>query len=270
MSTCVGEIANALHYGPTPVPEAVARCEELLATEVTNRYGSANVGAFLGGLVAQLGEFEHGRDLVASAREIYDELGHELAHGTFSGVLGDVELLADDPVAAEVVLRWLCADFAEKRAYSRLASRAGDLAEALYRQGRFDEAAEWTEAAERHSAADDLDARILWMPVAAKIAARREDFSSAMELGHEAVALAASGDALNRSAKACVDLAEVLQLSGQERRARQELESALSLYERKCNAVEASRVRALLRHDCCMTTERPGAPGPFVEWCRGS
>jgi tetratricopeptide (TPR) repeat protein len=246
ISTCVGEIANAMYYGPTPVPEAVARCEELLATEVTNRYGGANVGAFLGGLLAQLGDFDGARSLVASARTTYDELGHELAHGTFSGVFGDVELLADDPIAAEAVLRSFCADFANTRAYSHLASKAGDLAEALYRQGRLDEAAEWTEAAERHSAADDVDARVLWMPVAAKLAARREDFTRAAEVGREAVALAASGDALNRSAKARVDLAEVLQLSGQEKGARQELESALALYERKANAVEATRVQTLL------------------------
>jgi DNA-binding SARP family transcriptional activator len=246
LSTCAGEIANALYYGPRPVPEAAARCEELLATEVTLRYGHANVGAFLGGLVAQLGDFDRARDLVAAAMTAYDELGHELSHSTFSGVPGDLELLAGDSVAAERVLRRLCADFAAKRAYSRLASRSGDLAEALYRQDRIEEAAEWVETAERHTASDDLDAKVLWMPVAAKIAARRQDFSSARRLGHDAVTIAEEGDALNRTAKARLDLAEVLQLSGERERATQELESALSLYERKGNVVEAARVQALL------------------------
>jgi DNA-binding SARP family transcriptional activator len=246
VSTCIGEIANALYYGPTPAPEAVARCEELIASEVTNRYAIANVGAFLGGLVAQLGDLDRARDLVASAKATYDELGHELAHATFSSVPGDVELLADDPVAAEAGLRRLCAELAGRSAYSRLASRAGDLAEALYRQARFDEASEWVETAQRHSASDDVDARILWMPVAAKIAAQHGGFSKATELGREAVTLAASGDALNRSAKTRVDLAEVLQLCGQDERARQELESALSLYERKANAIETARLEAVL------------------------
>jgi DNA-binding SARP family transcriptional activator/tetratricopeptide (TPR) repeat protein len=246
VSTCVGEIANALYYGPTPVPEAVARCEELLATEVANQYGEANVGAFLGGLVAQEGDIDRARELIASARATYEDLGHGLAQGTFSGVLGDVELLADDLVAAETVLRWMCDEFAERRAYSRLASKAGDLAEALYRQERLDEAAEWVETAEKHSALDDLDARVLWMPVAAKVMARRGDFDAALSLGRDAVALAASGDALNRTAKAIVDMAEVLRLSGQDELARKELESALSLYERKVNAVGVSHVQGLL------------------------
>ncbi len=246
VSTCVGEIANALYYGPTPVPEAVARCEEMIATEATNRYGEANVGAFLGGLVAQAGDIDRARGLVSSAISIYDELGHELAHGTFSSVPSDVELLADDVVAAENGLRRVCTYFADKGAYSRLASRAGDLAEALYRQNRLDEAAEWTQTAERHTASDDVDARILWMPVAAKIAARRGAFDGAIELGSEAVSLARSGDALNRTAKAHVDLAEVRRLAGEDELERTELESALLLYESKANTVEASRVQALL------------------------
>ena len=84
------------------------------------------------------------------------------------------------------------------------------------------------------------------MPVAAKIAAQRKDFARATALGRDAVALAASGDALNRTAKALGDLAEVLRLSGQEDLARHELASALSLYERKGNVVEATRVQARL------------------------
>ena len=246
-STCIGEIANALYSGPTPVREAVTRCEELLATEVTNQYGHANVSAFLGGLVAQVGEVGRARELVASARTTYDELGHRLAYGTFSAVPGDLELLADDPRAAEAVLDELCSSFEAMRAYSRLASRAGDLAEALYRQGRFEEATQSVETARRHSASDDLDAKILWMPVAAKLAALREDFKGAIAIGREAARLAASGDALNRTAKAYADLAEVFRLAGQEGPWRRELASALSLYEAKGNEVEAARVDLLLR-----------------------
>jgi ATP/maltotriose-dependent transcriptional regulator MalT len=224
----------------------VARCEELVAAYITQRYGQANVDAFLGGLVAQLGDFDRARALITSARATYDELGNELAHATFSGVPADVELLADDPVAAEAMLRKLCTDLAGTRSFSRLASRAGDLAEALYRQGRVDEAAEWAYTAEMYSASDDLDARVLWMPVAAKLAAHGGDFARAAEIGRDAVVLAESGDALNRTARAYADLAEVYKLAGKEEVARQHLESAFSLYEAKANVVEASRVQALL------------------------
>ncbi len=246
LSTCVGEIANALYYGPTPVVDAIRRCEELLAEEAANRYAEANVAAFLGGLVAQVGDFDRARGFVATALAAYDDLGHSVAHGTFSGVPADVELIAGDARAAEELLRRLCADFVKQRAFSRLASRAGDLAEALYRQDRLDEAAEWVAEAERHTASDDVDAKVLWMPVAAKLAARCQDFGRAMRLGYEAVSIAESGDALNRTARAKLDLAEVLALTDRPERARRERESSLALYERKGNVVEAARVRALL------------------------
>ena len=45
-SLCAGEIANALYYGPSPVAEAIDRCESLLRTEVTTRFGRANVERF--------------------------------------------------------------------------------------------------------------------------------------------------------------------------------------------------------------------------------
>jgi class 3 adenylate cyclase len=246
LSTCVGEIANALYYGPTPVPVAAARCEELLEMEATNRYGEANVGAFLGGLVAQQGDFDRARELVGSAAATYEELGQRLAHGTFSGVPGDVELLADDPEAAEGVLRKICAYLVEIRAFSRLASKAGDLAEALYCQDRLDEAAEWIEIGQKHTAVDDLDAKVLWMPVAAKLAARRGEVAAATTLGRDAVAIATGGDALNRSAKARVDLAEVFRLADSHDLARHELETARSLYELKGNLVQVGRLQALL------------------------
>ena len=92
--------------------------------------------------------------------------GKSASAATFSAaILGDVEFLAGDAIAAEATLRWLCGELEQTRGFSHLASRAGDLAEALYRLARFDEASAWIDVAERHSAADDVDARVLWMPV---------------------------------------------------------------------------------------------------------
>ena len=42
-STCVGEIATAIYYGPTPVSEAIQRCDELLRDEVADHFGEALV-----------------------------------------------------------------------------------------------------------------------------------------------------------------------------------------------------------------------------------
>ncbi len=245
-ATCLGEIANALYYGPTPAPAAIERCTALLHVERPGRLGHAFVDSFLGGLVAQSGDFDQARSLVRSARAAFDELGHRASAVTVSGtVIGDVELLADDAAVAEETLRWVCHELLETRAFSHLASRAGDLAEALYRQGRYDEAAEWVATAEPYSAEDDLDARLLWMPVRAKLTARRGDVDEALAIASRAVDLVEATDATNRRAAIQADLAEVLLLAGRVGDARDALARAVSLYEEKGNVAGAARVRAL-------------------------
>jgi DNA-binding SARP family transcriptional activator len=246
-SMAAGELANCLYYGPTQVPKAIERCEELLHGEATARLGQANVQAYLGGLVAQGGDFTRAREHIASARATYDELGQRASRATFAGVvLGDVELLADDAVAAEATFRWVCDELEGAELYSRLASRAGDLAEALYRQGRFDEAADWVLIGESHSARDDIDARLLWMPVSAKIAAQRGDVDEALAIASEAVALASTTDGLNRRAAMHMDLAEVLALAGRADDASAAFSIAMELFELKGNLVGAARARQFL------------------------
>jgi DNA-binding SARP family transcriptional activator/tetratricopeptide (TPR) repeat protein len=247
VSTPVGEIANALYYGPTPVADAIERCQELIRSENLDRNGLANVDVCMGGLVAQTGDFDQARALIASARATYEDLGQRAFAATHgAAILGDVELLAGDPVSAVATLCWLCGELERARAYSHLASRAGDLAEALYVLGRVGEASEWAHVAERHSAADDVDARVLWMPVRAKLFACEGAFEQAAALAHDAVELAGTSDALNRTAKTHRDLGEVLVLAARPSEARSAYASAVELYEAKGNVVGAGRVSALL------------------------
>jgi len=245
-STAAGALGNALYYGPTSVPAAIARCEELLSS-VGTVHGRANVNVFLGGLVAQRGDFRAARELIQSARSAYEELGHQASALTYSGaILGDIYLLEADDAAGEETFRWVCEELERTYAYSHLASRAGDLAEALYRLGRLDEAAEWVEIAERHSAADDVDARLLWMPVRAKIAAQRGDLGAALRVVAEAARLSEATDALNRRAAIQLDLAEVASLAGRPSDATTALRRAVDLFETKGNLVGVALARSRL------------------------
>jgi tetratricopeptide (TPR) repeat protein len=247
VSTAVGEIASALYYGPVPVADAIDRCEELLRTETLDLYGRANLEVFLGGQLAQTGDFERARTLIASASAAYDGLGQQTSGAILSGMVrGDVDLLARDDDSAESGLRWLCRELERTHAHSHLASVAGSLAEALYRLERLDDALQWTEVGERHSAPDDVDARVLWMPVRAKTLARLGAVEEAAALAGEAVELAKTTDTSNRHAKTERDRGEVLALAGRPRDARVAFGSALALYEAKGNAVEERRVRVLL------------------------
>jgi DNA-binding SARP family transcriptional activator len=244
-AAAAGELANALYYGPTPVPAAIERCEELLRSGADNRHGRANVGVFLGGLLGQTGAFEAARELIESARSTYEELGHRASAATTSAaILGDLYLLESEAVAAEATFRWVCEELERTYAYSHLASRAGDLAEALYRQERIDEAADWVAVAESHSAVDDLDARLLWMPVQAKIAARRGDLDEALALASNVVQISEETDGLNRRAAVQMDLGEVALLAGRASLARVAFERALGLFEKKGNVVGVALARS--------------------------
>jgi tetratricopeptide (TPR) repeat protein len=244
-STCLGEIANAIYHGPTPVSDAIRRCVELLQDEPLDRAGRANVEVFLGGLVAQRGDFEEARGLVASAKTTYQALGQMTAARVADAMLGEVEALAGNLIAATETLSDVCAELERLHAFSQLASVAGDLSAVLYAQDRLDEASKWAGVAEMHSAADDLDARALWMPVRAKLNARLGSFDDAEVIIEQAIALTDRSDALNRRARASRDLGEILRLGGRLEHATVALDRATVLFERKGNVVGAAEVRSL-------------------------
>jgi DNA-binding SARP family transcriptional activator/tetratricopeptide (TPR) repeat protein len=246
-STAIGEIANALYFGPTPVPAAIERCQSLLATEGIDRFGTANVESYLAGLVAQTGDADRAGALLASAAVGYEELGQRTSSATFRGAIaGDVHLLAGDAAAAVTELRSVCDELERTHAYSHLASAAGALAAAFYRADLPDEAFEWTEIAERHAAPDDLDALVLWMPVRAKLLAHTKAHEEAVSLACEAIRLAETTDGLNRRAQAVRDSGEVQALAGRHDSAHSAYRIAAELFEAKGNVVEAVRTRSLL------------------------
>src|SRR5262249_13047607 len=103
-AACLGDLAAALYYGPTQVAAAARRCPALV--EGAELAGEANVRVFLAGLEAMRERFTEARRLVDRAETLYDDLGEPaLAHGNCGTVRGQIELLADDPVAAEDALR---------------------------------------------------------------------------------------------------------------------------------------------------------------------
>jgi DNA-binding SARP family transcriptional activator len=125
VSTCLGEIAAALYYGPARVGRASARCRQLLDEETATAAGRAGVLAFLGGLMAMTGEFGEARALLAEAAETYAELGMTGAAAVAVGsVEGDVELLAGEPAAAERALTEACLTLERLDLRSQLATRA--------------------------------------------------------------------------------------------------------------------------------------------------
>jgi hypothetical protein len=245
-TTCVGQIAAALYWGPTPVRSAIQRCSALLDVEASGRFERAAVVPYLGGLHAQEGRFAEGRELVAEAERTYADLGSPGAGVHCGTVRADIELLAGDFGAAEQTLRDQCAYLESVGDRAHLAVRAAKLAEALYRQEQFDEAEEWAALSRANAASDDRSCTVILGLVEAKLRAWRGEGSQARRLADETVRLAAGTDGLNLLAAAHVGRAEVLRAIDLESDAQGSLHEAVALFERKGNSVAATRARELL------------------------
>jgi tetratricopeptide (TPR) repeat protein len=246
-STCLNEYAGALYYGPRPVGDAIELCEQLLRDHPDDRASEANVVLWMGGLEAMRARFDEARSLVDRASRIYEELGQTLGTGVYCRMLlGSIEMLAGRPAIAEDALRRSCEVASELHEFSILASRAAELADALYRQGRYEEAEDWARTSREHAADDDLDAQSSWRSVTAKLEAQRGDFAEAKLHAHEAVQLIEKTDAVSHHASILADRAEVLRAADEEEVAREDLRKALVLFELKGNTVAAGRARSLL------------------------
>jgi DNA-binding SARP family transcriptional activator/tetratricopeptide (TPR) repeat protein len=242
-SGCLALVTTALHMGPTPVTEAIATCQEMLAG--ADPGGQANVLSGLAGLVAMTGRFTEARSLLTRARGLFQELGQTVADtGGFFGPR--VEMLAGDATAAERLLRERCAVSRRNGDRAGLAAGAADLADVLLVLGRHGEAERWCSLAEQTGAHDDVWTQVGWRAARLKLLAHGGDLVAAEALAREAVALVEPSDALNDRAKAFLDLAEILGLGGRTDEAREAVEEALALFGRKENVAGASRAESRL------------------------
>ena len=240
--TCLGQIAAALYYGPAPVSRAVNRCEELLLEEGAGPIGRANVGRYLGGLLAMTGAVDRGRELVTDAAAAFDDLGQTGAAQYCDALLADIALLAGDMPTARQALEAFCAYCQESGDFGLLATSASSLAEAHYLDGDYEAAGHWVAIAREHVATNDLLAQIAWRSVWAKLLAR-EGQAGADEMSEETVTRAQATDALNARAAAVMARAEVLRLMERPSDANETVAQALALYEQKGNVAAAARTR---------------------------
>jgi tetratricopeptide (TPR) repeat protein len=127
-----------------------------------------------------------------------------------------------------------------------LSSATSKLADAVYAQGRLEEAERLTQEAQGLATADDTDAQIRWRTIKAKLLARRGQFQAAQRLADEAVALVSQTGWGSLTGEVLVGKAEVSQLAGMVNEAEDSLQQALKLYESRRAEPLAKRTRALL------------------------
>jgi class 3 adenylate cyclase/tetratricopeptide (TPR) repeat protein len=236
--------AVAALHGPTPVPEAIRRCEEIASEVRGDRRTQGVVTSTLAALLAMRGDFERARSLTREARALLADLGPTVVGATTSLESVWVERLAGDLAAAERELR------RDYESLTRLGERyflstvAGELARVLYAQGRHDEAEQMSRHTQDLADSDDIASQTLWRTVQAKLLARKGNGDGALILIGEAINLLERTDAILAQAETLADLAEVLRESRRPDDADGVLEDAIALFEVKGNLVAAEALRA--------------------------
>jgi tetratricopeptide (TPR) repeat protein len=236
--------AAAAVFGPMPVPEAIDLCQELHEQVRSSPVVLASVLHALSSLHAMKGDFEEARRLLDAGDEILGELGG--LHAAVSQEEALVEMLAGQPQAAEERLRTGYERLEKMGEKALLATTAAMLAQAVYAQGRHDEAEELCRASEEAAAANDLSAQVTWRGVCAKLRAEQGLADEAEALAREAVRLAEPTDFLTIRADALLDLAAVLRHGGRSSEADESIRAALELYKEKGDVVSAERARSQL------------------------
>jgi class 3 adenylate cyclase/tetratricopeptide (TPR) repeat protein len=241
---CRGQV-----FGPTPVVEALARLEEMRPRAEGNGKLEVSILENRARLEAMRGRFDASREVLSQARALALDHGLEVVQASrVATSAGFVSLLAGDAAAAERELRPACERLEEVGELGYLASAVPLLLEALFKQGRDEEALQLTERwrPERLTVREDVDAQVGWRRMRAKLLARRGEVEEAKRLAREATALATRTDYLDLRGQTSADLAEVLQLAGDSQGSAAACEESIQLYEQKGNTVAAMSARSRL------------------------
>jgi tetratricopeptide (TPR) repeat protein len=236
-------LAAAAYRGPTAVDDAIDRCNVLLAEAGTPVWESF-ILPFIAALRAMGGEFDLARERLAEAREGRREFADTGTLVTsWAALAGEVELLAGQPQRAEEILSEACEALQGVRDVDWMATNRALLAEAVYRQGRFEEALSLSATALRIAPSGHLTSCAVARRVQTKALARLGRLAESESLGTETVELLSSSDVLDERGEAWAALGEALALRDAFEEAGRAWEEAISFFERKGNVVSAERVR---------------------------
>ena len=234
-------------WGPNPVPRAGGRCLDVVrllrittdspAVEATSTRCQAVLEAFRGRSAAA-------RRMIDSARRTVTELGLRHALLEVEQFAGIIELVADDPAAAEPPLRKAYNGFRRMGLDADTAETAALLGRACLALDRAGDADELCSESER-LAGHALKASIAWRTLRAQLLARRDRHDEAKGVAEAAIALAERTDALVDHGDACLVLATVLSAGGDIDGARAAAGRAAVLYEQKGASALAEKAQRI-------------------------
>jgi hypothetical protein len=239
-ATCIGHIAAALYFGPTPVPAAITRCRELLDEHAVDLAGRAHVSAYLGGLHAMAGDFDEAASLIEWVRSTYVELDRTRSlMVTCTPIEGKLAWLQGDWEAAAAIWQSNSEALLAAEDGFHLTTQGADVADLLCQLGRTADAEHWCAIAERYARPDDIQGQASTRIPRSRLLMFDERPDAARSVAREAVAIAERTDESYLLAAARLALADTLD----EPEAATERAAALATYEAKGNVAATAQAR---------------------------
>jgi len=245
-------LAVTFHVLPIRADTAVVRTEGLLGDASGDAWAEADLLKPLCVLYAVVGRADDARAAIDRSQSIFGAR-LALAEGAIPAAL--VSLIIADPAAAE---RYARKGYQAFRAMGDRGGLAADLAvllaEALYDQGRFDEAQQMIDEANAGPSPAAVNAS--WL-TQAKLLARRGQFAAARRLVDQGQALLSPTSAPLAQTRVLEAKAEVERLAGARGRAAASLRAALQIYQDRQATTLARRATAAL---ASLTAQPGGEP----------
>jgi len=232
-------------WGPMSVADGLLLCDRV-AREVSDRYVQGFAAVVQGFLSAMAGDWERGEELTATGRNMLEELGQHVIVGSTRMASARVAFFAGRARESEDELRLGYDVLKQMGEKGFLSTTAAMLAVVLCAQGRYDEAQPYVQEAQELGAKDDLTTELYWRCAQAEIHASQGEFEEAYRLLQEAHELIDATDYLSDRAVALMSRSAVEKAAGNRDGARNALEQALRLLEKKGDVTAVGRARELL------------------------
>ena len=241
-----GWLVVTFHVLPIPADIAIGRAERFLRAASGDVWAEALILQPLSLLYGFAGRFADARAANARSQAIFTRSGARFEQAASAILAGEIELIAGEYAAAEGVMKEGCEALLAMGERPYRSGAVVRLTEAVYAQGRLEEAQQLAEEAKALATADDVDTRVRCCAIEAKLLARQGQFGAARRLADQAVALISESSYAGLLAQTLVASAEVSRLAGAPEEAEASLRRALRIYEDRRAVALAEQTRAAL------------------------
>jgi tetratricopeptide (TPR) repeat protein len=245
----VGTLCNVICAGPTPVPDAIHRFEDLLRSSRDDHVLEAVINRFLAVLVAMSGRSDRALDLVETSSRVLDDVNYLTASRTFRYSAAEARALAGDHAGAERELLEMWHGFTDTdEGIDERAMHAASFLALLYCDDeRWDDAAACLAFGGGVSLTESTSTAIRRLAAGARLAAHEGRAADAVALALRALESAERTDYPTLRAVAWLALAEARRVGGETAEADAAVAEAIRLYEAKGNVVAAAALRPAFR-----------------------